>query len=220
MEYATQLEGTRAHAETNDCAVRAVAAATCNNYEDVHARCQQHGRKHRKGTPTYIIEEVILSFAHQYRRVDCTNVTTIKSLEKLLAKHPGHSPVMVYVRRHVLTIIDGKALDWASKRQYKIESVYVIVPHGEEAVLPSLTDKPKKAYDATKRPRASSKCGQLWAFLDSAMEEGSNPDEAEYFGWDDAYYRFYRTLEVSESTAKAQHFRWRKAHGHVGAKYW
>ena len=45
--------------------------------------------------------------------------------------------------------------------------------------------------------------------------EDEMPSHPGFFDVDDQYYDFWRELGVSKPTAKAQHYRWRKARGYV-----
>jgi hypothetical protein len=112
--------------ENNDCSVIALAVSCDLSYKDAHEILSQKGRKTGKGVLTNeILSAVVIAgkthqnvteiFKHNYGK-------TVGSIEKAGLKET----YLVITSGHVLTMKDGKALDWTSGRSHRIQSVYRI----------------------------------------------------------------------------------------------
>lgn len=127
--------------ETNDCTVRALAAASGATYNDAHAALAKHGRPHRKGPPAKRV------YAHGRYHIDCpalrkaaldlgctwkvlepaeyqAKTMTTATRDRRLAK--GHFICMV--RGHVAAVVNGEVIDWTDGRRHRIKEVYELVP--------------------------------------------------------------------------------------------
>lgn len=206
--------------ESNDCAVRAVAAITERDYNDIHSAMTEAGRRKRCGTPLPVIEKVLADTLPKGKRLVKLNraeldVVTIQQLTKVLADSE-HSPMLVFVRKHVAGVTGGQCHDWATERLKRIQSIWVIADGRKNPVLPAgilagTTPEQRQARKAKgdySRPKSTSKCGQLWALLDELAESDESVLEPKGYTHPD-YEALAAKLKVSIHTAKAQHFRWR-----------
>lgn len=92
--------------ETNDCAVRASSVATGKTYAEMHAAYKAAGRKDRKGTPVFLIDDVLdykLGLKAQSKR-------SAKTLAKFLKEYNTGSWVLCNAR-HAWAVIDGVVHD-------------------------------------------------------------------------------------------------------------
>ena len=127
--------------ESNDCAVRAVAALTNTPYEVVHAMMARKGRKARKGTPWPIIGSTlqdlgykcVLRHAREFiRRYPGSHATALKSVT---THHPDRFPevwrdgkaYMFSTARHVAAIVNGVNHDWTRGAARRCLAIYEIV---------------------------------------------------------------------------------------------
>lgn len=221
--YKQHLGEREQHGERNDCSIRAVAAATGAEYADVLAYINSLGR--RKGTRTKreYTEQALEHFIGKGNKVvtltrDQLDCATLGQVEKVLAG-TEHSPVVVMVRGHAAAIVNGACADWASEHQHRVQSIYVVTskraksPKLPAGVLAGTTPESRpgiKAKGDYSRPKSTSKCGQLWAYLDEQLAAG-NEEVSESKGYTEpGYEKLCAKLGVSIHTAKAQHFRWRK----------
>lgn len=218
--YTEYLAAAADHNETNDCAVRAVAAVTGVDYSVAHATLAEHGRKSRRGTPPAVIEAamaVLLPKGKKLVKVDASqlDVVTIQQLNKVLAE-TNHAPMLVFVRKHVAGVIDGQCHDWATERLKRVKQIWVIAegrkkPQLPDGLLAGTTPEARQAVKAKgdySRPKSTSKCGQLWELLDLLVEGDDSILEPQGYRHPE-YEALCAKLKVSIHTAKAQHFRWR-----------
>lgn len=119
------LAETRSRGEDKDCAVRAVTAALDYSYDDVHWTFKLYGRKDRHCTPVHITMKVIdklgyyvENWTNLYR--DCPTIRTFQR------KANPNLTYLVFVRKHVLCVRGGQALDWANNRCHRIQSIFVV----------------------------------------------------------------------------------------------
>ena len=127
--------------ESNDCAVRAVAALTNTPYEVVHAMMARKGRKARKGTPWPIIIATLqdLGFNLERRpaydfisRYPGSHATALKSVT---THHPDRFPevwrdgkaYMFSTRAHVAAIVNGVNHDWTRGAARRCLDIYEVV---------------------------------------------------------------------------------------------
>jgi hypothetical protein len=146
-----------AKGETNDCTVRALAAASGASYEEAHAALAKHGRPYRKGpTATWI-------YSHGRRYIDCPALrkaaldlgcswkvlepTEYKAKTMTTAardRHLASGRFICMVRGHVAALVDGEVIDWTAGRRHQIKEVYKLVP-GANAKAEPKTREPMKA---------------------------------------------------------------------------
>lgn len=140
--YAQHLAQGRAVRENNDCAVRAVAAATGRAYDEVHAMFKAEGRRDAARTPTTITWAVLqrLGFRAEYlpatdfiRRYPGSHASALRSVT---THHPDRFPqvwrdgatYLMFTPGHVLAIVNGVNHDWTRGRALRAHSIYRVVP--------------------------------------------------------------------------------------------
>jgi hypothetical protein len=122
--------------ETNDCAVRALAAVSGLTYRDAHELVAAWGRQPRKGTHQCVALFLTLGAtvvqAEPHRYYEATgSFNTPTSISKgprtirTLARHYKTGRYLVFIRGHVFALIDGQIVgDWATtERLHRIEAV-------------------------------------------------------------------------------------------------
>lgn len=126
MSFQLLKAESRARGEKNDCSVIALAASCDLSYKDAHEIFRKLGRKTGRGmTTSEILSAVtIAGKTHQ-------NVTEIfkRNYGNTVAKIENaglKETYLVTTAGHVLTMKDGKALDWTSGRMHRVQSVYRI----------------------------------------------------------------------------------------------
>ena len=107
--------------EDNDCSVKALAIAARVSYAMAHKACAKHGRKPKRGMYT---QDILETASHTLNcrvelKIDLRQRNgsryTVKTIAPLLNK--GH--YLVFVRGHVLAVVDGKVEDWTANRRDK-----------------------------------------------------------------------------------------------------
>lgn len=198
--------------EHNDCSVKAIAVATGVSYKAAHAALKAEGRRDRGTTRWHLIHKAVLALGYELEKSDSFNGYTLNQLEKRLASSGSHSPMLVGVRGHVLGVKSNKIVDWtAGGRRHRVIGAYYVVKKGGEAKVVEYLVAPKKAdlpKETISRPRASSKCGQLWECLDILFGEDTIPLEPwDFYG---EYLETCGTLDVSNATARTQFSQWKR----------
>jgi len=116
----------RARGEKNDCSVIALAASCDLSYKDAHEILRKKGRKAGRGMLTHEILSAVKDAGKTYQ--DVTEIfkrnygKTVSNIENAGLKET----YLVITSGHVLTMKDGKALDWTSGRMHRVQSVYRI----------------------------------------------------------------------------------------------
>lgn len=125
--------------EHNDCAVKAVALYCEVSYQQAHAVLKSLGRKDRCGTLDIVIRKAIrritgnsLFLAHHMDWVseypaphhNLKSMTTYHPVrfKKVFEKKTGK--YLIFVRGHVLVMIDGEVIDWTNDKAMRVESVW------------------------------------------------------------------------------------------------
>lgn len=131
----------RAIGEHNDCAVRAVAAATSRPYDEVHALFKVEGRRDAARTPTSITWAVLkqLGFRTE-RRSDSDFIAQYPgshatALKSVTTHHPDRFPAvwkngktyLMFTPGHVLAIVNGVNHDWTRGRALRAKAIYEVV---------------------------------------------------------------------------------------------
>ena len=94
--------------ETNDCTVRAFAAALDTDYGKAHRLCRESGRKNRRGHWTQAIAKYVnTAWKAGIREVKLAPRPTLR---EFITAHPKGRYV-VTVRGHALAVINGVASD-------------------------------------------------------------------------------------------------------------
>jgi hypothetical protein len=92
--------------ENNDCVVRASSIACGIPYEEMHAKYKEAGRKDRRGTPVFLIDEVL-----DYKQgIKATTRRSAWTLAQFLRVHDSGHWVMCN-RNHAWAVIDGVVHD-------------------------------------------------------------------------------------------------------------
>lgn len=147
----SELEG-----DKNFCAVIAIAAITRRPAKEIQVLLTKHGRKHGKGTPTWIIEKVIDELGFRFVRWPPTKLREIidsypgraVNLENITTHHPrrfpsawaGQPDMLMFSRSHVSAFVDGKVEDWAIEHSKQVYMIWTLEPKVEEfrhCILPS-----------------------------------------------------------------------------------
>lgn len=105
--------------EKNDCAVKAVAAATEVDYFEVRKVMAALGRRSKKATPQVITKKSlrILGFLLE----DVTKrfrSRTVRTLEREMKSERG--AFLIWVRGHVLCVRDGTVYDWTRGKCHRV----------------------------------------------------------------------------------------------------
>jgi hypothetical protein len=134
---AAHRDASSAKGETNDCTVKALAAATGESYDDAWAALNRHGRPFRKGP------KAMLKTINGRRAIVCPALE--KAANELgfdfrvMEKHEYRAKTMVtaerdpalrnggficMVRGHVAAVVDGEVIDWTEGRRHQVKEVY------------------------------------------------------------------------------------------------
>jgi hypothetical protein len=130
--------------EYNDCAVKAMAVATGESYEDCHAAFELGGRKYRDGTwpHSYKIAADLLGY-------ELTQVwrkhTDPEHLEKFPWVPECKTPIsterniphdvkcIMVVDGHAIGVRGAKVHDWTTGRRHHVKYFYIVTPKGQSA---------------------------------------------------------------------------------------
>lgn len=151
--------------ETKDCAVKAVAFACNVSYEVAHNALRIYGRKYRKGTDRAITYNAIeaLGYSSGFTPNDFFNqyVHDKRQYRGTINNNniPRKGTFVVHTASHVLTVIDGKVMDWTKGRRHRIKAVYKIEHvsepkqvFSEEITVPTTTHRQhRSAYTRTSK---------------------------------------------------------------------
>lgn len=140
--YAAHLAQGRDMLERNDCAVRAVAAATGRGYDEVHAMFKAEGRRDAARTPNSMIWAVLkqLGFRTE-RRVDRDFIVQYPgshatALKSVTTHHPDRFPAvwqdgktyLMFTPGHILAIVNGTNHDWTRGRALRAKAIFEVLP--------------------------------------------------------------------------------------------
>lgn len=140
--YAQHVAQGRTMSEHNDCAVRAVAAATGRGYDEVHALFKAEGRGDARRTPTSITWEVLkqLGFRTE-RRADRDFIAQYPgshatALKSVTTHHPDRFPAvwkngktyLMFTPGHILAIVNGVNHDWTRGRALRSKAIFEVLP--------------------------------------------------------------------------------------------
>ncbi len=140
--YATHLAQGRGLNEANDCAVRAVAAATGRPYDEVHALFKTAGRGDARRTPTSITWDVLkqLGFRTEQRfsqhfiaQYPGSHARVLKSVT---THHPDRFPgawkngktYLMFTPGHILAVVDGVNHDWTRGKALRAQIIFEVLP--------------------------------------------------------------------------------------------
>lgn len=108
--------------EIADCAIRAVAVSTGEDYDKVHALFVSYGRKFRGRSRWGMELRAVKDLGYEYV-VEVVKSKTVLTLERELMKTRNY---ILRVSGHLIGINQGKIYDWAQGRQKRIVRVYWI----------------------------------------------------------------------------------------------
>lgn len=117
VQAASELRGERA-----DCAVRAVAVATGEDYDKVHNLFQSYGRQNRCRSRWGMELRAVKDLGYSYV-VEVVKAKTVRTVERELMKTRNY---ILRVSGHLIGVNQGKIYDWAQGRQHRIVRVYWI----------------------------------------------------------------------------------------------
>jgi len=155
--YAALDSASNDRSEKNDCAVKAVAAATGESYTTVHDMMMLLGRVDGKGTCTAIIHKAIRKLG--YKCVDSDGETVDayscepfateyftdqypgagKKLKSVTTHHPDRYPncpvwkgrtflMLTAGGRHIVCIRDGVNIDWTRGKAQRAVKIWEVLP--------------------------------------------------------------------------------------------
>lgn len=146
----------RAHNETNDCAVKAVAAACNVPYADAHRVMKNLGRQDRRGTQLHITMRACQHFGFKMvARFAEEFISQYPKSHQILKSVTTHHPdrfakvwadgktYMFRTQGHILTIKNGRNCDWTRGRAMRCIDIYEVVPAAtvtKADLLASLTE--------------------------------------------------------------------------------
>jgi hypothetical protein len=122
-------------AETNDCAVRAVSAATKIPYEEVLLCFKLCGRRSRKSTQTNITWAVLQQFGYSYTAVCLSDFNppsrAARGKHGITSHHPDRFPHMwkgkgtflCFSQGHVWAVVDGTVIDWSRGKSLRVRHI-------------------------------------------------------------------------------------------------
>lgn len=132
----------RALNEHNDCAVRAVAAATGRAYDEVHALFRAAGRRDAAGTPINITRHVLKLLGYEMRYVYTQDIISqypsnhARVLKSVTTHHPDRfnkvwangKTYFMFTPGHILAVVNGVNHDWTRGHALRAISLYEMVP--------------------------------------------------------------------------------------------
>lgn len=114
--------------EKSDCAVKAVALVTNNDYHTSHQTLTRCGRAFRKGTPFSQTLMALKELGYRAEVVQSGPLMRIKTVRKLdrPLKILPKDPYLIRVNKHILAAVNGKVQDWTEGRCHRILEIYKI----------------------------------------------------------------------------------------------
>lgn len=133
----------KAKGETNDCAVKAVALACDVPYDVAHAALREAGRQDKQGTFHWTTRKAIKKLGFKVRE------WTFKEKQAAIKKYPGVHSKLAYITthhprrfpeawegchpnmlwrsaRHILSVKDGKVMDWSVNNSLRVVDIWEI----------------------------------------------------------------------------------------------
>ena len=132
----------RALGENNDCAVRAVAAATGRAYDEVHALFKAAGRRDAARTATSITRHVLKLLGYEMRAVWIQDIISqypgnhARVLKSVTTHHPDRfnkvwangKTYLMFTPGHILAVVNGVNHDWTRGRALRATALHEVVP--------------------------------------------------------------------------------------------
>jgi hypothetical protein len=119
--------GHKYYNDSNNCTVVTTAIAAGVTYGKAFNLLKSLGRKTGKGVPFALIDKHVfkeLGFRLIMQGDTSTRWGTVSSIT---TKLPSKGTFIAYVSGHVLTVRDGKVMDWTEGRRHRIKKVYQVV---------------------------------------------------------------------------------------------
>lgn len=127
--------------ETNDCTVRALAAASGASYREAHAALAKHGRPHRKGPKAAwaqnngrrfidcpALRKAALELGCSWKVLEPTDYSAKTMTTAPRDRRLANGRFICMVSGHVAAVVDGEVIDWTDGRRHRIKEVYQVVP--------------------------------------------------------------------------------------------
>jgi hypothetical protein len=114
--------------ESNDCAIKAVAIVTGTPYDTIHRLFKARGRIDGTATSATMTLDVMerdlgLTISIADIRQQSGRRYTVRTIPK--ARPIGRH--LVYVKDHVLALVDGLVMDWTRNRMHRVEHIWTII---------------------------------------------------------------------------------------------
>lgn len=121
------------HEKENNCCTVVATAIACNVRFSKAKRvlASVSGRRKGRGVAFRLTHnEAFKALGKKLKPcVTWTSCPTVTSLEQWANRSENKGKVfLVYIRGHVLTIRQGKVIDWTQGRRHKVQAVYEVLP--------------------------------------------------------------------------------------------
>lgn len=152
--------------EKNDCAVKAIAITHNVEYTVVHKLLHAEGRVNRTGTYNHqqkaVSKKLGATFIETIPRKAGGRYISVATIGKYfpIGRH------MVFVRGHVLALVNGKVEDWTQGRKHRVLNVWTItLPETETKPVvkpvPTISPTPNP-LKAVKIPKPGTNAAKVW----------------------------------------------------------
>lgn len=122
--------GHKHYNDTNFCSVIAVATICRISFGKARMKLSEMGRQHRRGSITPWINSVIQKRGYNLEFMQSDYAVWKNEFEghhvKTMPKKLPKGDYLIYVRGHVLAMVDGKINDWSEDRALRVKSVYKV----------------------------------------------------------------------------------------------
>jgi hypothetical protein len=140
--FAAHLVQRRDMGERNDCAVRAVAAATGRPYDEIRAMFEAQGRHAGCGTPIWVTWSVLERLGFRAERRDARDFIAqypgahAAALKSVTTHHPDRfksvwangKTYLMLTPGHILAVVNGVNHDWTRGRALRAIAIYEVLP--------------------------------------------------------------------------------------------
>jgi len=116
--------GHKYYNDSNNCSVVAVSICTGKAYGTALNTLAKLGRRIRQGAYPSMIMKAIELHGFNLIPYKLAKYGTVSTITKKL---PSKGKFLIFVSGHVLTVRDGKVMDWTEGRRHRIRSVYQVV---------------------------------------------------------------------------------------------
>jgi hypothetical protein len=133
--------------EHNDCAVRALSVAAGLPYESAHALLKKHGRVDNRGTYPSSITKALIDLAPESTFTHGDRRLTLGTFTKLMPM----GTFIVFVRGHVLSVVDGTVHDWKEAPRRRVKFFWKLIPSETLTCQGVMSDKTGKAENKSEQ---------------------------------------------------------------------